>query len=87
MRIKGIKKVCTESLALAGGNDGCYLRLNYDMKKHEVFTNWHCSFGHNSWTRYHDENIIFIAFIDYPMMMKDIEKLVIDKYRELAENL
>lgn len=87
MRIKGIKKVCSKSLALAGRNDGCYLQLNYDMKKHKVFTDWHCSFDHNSYTRYHDENIIFIAFIDYPMMMKDIEKLVVNTHRELVKDL
>lgn len=83
---KGIKKVCSESKSL-GRNDGCYLQLNYDLKKHKVFTDFHCSLGHNSWTRYEDENIIFIANIDSPMSMKDIEDLVTTKYKEYAASI
>jgi hypothetical protein len=87
MKIKGLKTVCSESKTLPGMMTGCYLQLNYDMKKHEVFTNLHCSLGHNSWTRYDDENIIVIGNIDGPMSMKDIEKFVIDTYKQYAADM
>ena len=85
--VKGCKKVCSESKVLKNRNDGCYLQLNYDLKKKEVFTNFHCSFGHNSYTRYKEENIIFISFIDNPISMKEIDDLVKRVYRECAKDM
>lgn len=77
MKIKGIKAVCSDSHLLKNRNDGCYLQLNYDLKKNEVFADFLCSLGHNDWKEYDDSNIIFIGLIDTPMSMRRIEALVI----------
>lgn len=79
MKIKGIKAVCSDSQLLKNRNDGCYLQLNYDPKKNEVFADFLCSLGHNDWKEYDDSNIILIGFIDAPMAKKDIEALIIRK--------
>lgn len=77
MKIKGIKAVCSDSQLLKNRNDGCYLQLNYDLKKNEVFADFLCSLGHNDWKEYDDSNIILIGLIDTPMSMRRIEALVI----------
>ena len=77
MKIKGLKSVCSDSQLLKNRNDGCYLQLNYDLKKNEVFADFLCSLGHNDWKEYDDSNIIFIGLIDTPMSMRRIEALVI----------
>lgn len=80
MTIKGIKKIASESKHLAVG---CYLQVNYDVRTHEVWTNYLCGFGNNSWVEYHDENVINCGNIHHPMTMKEIKEMIECKVKEV----
>lgn len=55
-------------------HDGLYLEVHYDLEEDEVLTNLHCSFGHNSWTQYHDSSIIFVGFYDERISMAELKQ-------------
>ena len=42
------------------------------MDEDEVYTHYHCSFGHNSWTEYHDPDVVFVGFYDEHVTMKEL---------------
>ena len=69
LKIKGIKKIAGESKSLGGYYSGQYLQVNYDRKTGEAWTDLHCSFGQNSWSQYHDSNIINCGNISEPTTM------------------
>ena len=64
-------------------NDGTYLEVHYDLDEDEVYTHFHCSFGFNSWTEYHDPAVIRIGCytrrVSVDRLKADIER-VIDGY-------
>lgn len=77
--IKGVRKVCGETRRLCDYTRGAYLQLNYDRSDGKVWTDYHVSFGHNSWNEYKDKDIITIGFIDVPMTMEGIKKMVTEE--------
>lgn len=52
--------------------DGTYLEVHYDMSEDEVYTHYHCCFGHNSWTNYHDSDVVFVGFYDEHVPMREL---------------
>lgn len=76
MKIKGLKKVAGESKCLQGYYSGRYLQLNYDRKTGEIWTDEHISLGQNSWTEYHDSNILVCGNICKPVTMQEIRQMV-----------
>lgn len=83
--IKGLKKVAGETKSLTGYYSGHYLQLNYDKSTGELITNYHCSFGQNSWTVYHDENIVRIGNLSRPYTMQEIADLIAEVMARRAE--
>lgn len=79
LKIKGLKKIAGESKNLEGPYSDQYLQLNYDQETGEAWTDLHASFGQNSWTEYHDTNIINCGNISQPMTMKEIKEMIINK--------
>lgn len=72
-KMKGLKKVAGETKSLTGGYySGHYLQLNYNRSTGELFTNFHCSLGQNSWSVYHDKNIVRIGNMSEPHTMQEI---------------
>lgn len=58
-KIVGLKKAVSE---MPGENNkGLYLQIDYNYITGKVLTNFHCSLGQNSWTEYHDNDIIRIG--------------------------
>ncbi|MCD7996424.1 MAG: hypothetical protein LUH21_04235 [Clostridiales bacterium] len=78
-KIKGLKKIVSETKALRGYYSGLYIQLNYNLETGEAWTDYHCSFGQNSWSQYHDSNIITICNISSPMTMKEIRQRIEEK--------
>lgn len=76
LKIKGLKKIAGESKGLEGYYSGHYLQVNYDLETGETWTNEHCSFGQNSWTEYHDSNIINCGNISEPTTMVQIRSMI-----------
>ena len=72
LTIKGLRKTAGETKGLQGYYSGQYLQISYDMATGDIYTNYHCSFGQNSWSEYHDSDIIRICNASDPMTMQDI---------------
>ena len=71
-KFKGVKAAVGE-MPRYKRNNGLYLEVHYDLEEDEVLTNLHCSFGHNSWTQYHDSSIIFVGFYDERISMAELK--------------
>lgn len=71
MKITGLRKA---SGSTGGWNprSGGYEEIFYDRSTGEVWTISHANLGHNSWTEYHDPNIIRVATTDEHMTMQQI---------------
>lgn len=76
LKIKGLKKIAGASKSLNGYYSGQYLQVNYDPSTGEAWSNYHCSFGQNSWTQYHDSNVINCGNISEPKTMKQLREII-----------
>ena len=76
LTIKGIRKASGETRSY---NDaGSYDEIFYDRNTGEVWTRYQCNIGQNSWTQYHDSNIIKICNADQHMTMQEIADAIND---------
>lgn len=58
-KMVGLKKAVS---AMPGENyNGQYVQINYDKRDGQILANYHVSLGQNSWTEYHDKEIILIG--------------------------
>lgn len=80
MKMKGIKKAARETKWL---QDGCYVQLSYDRATGLILTDWHCSIGSNTWTVYHDSNVITVACAYSPKTMQEIADVI---FREVSQS-
>lgn len=81
LTIKGLRKIAGETKDLRGYYSGQYLQLNYDPDTGEAWTDFHVSFGQNSWTRYRD-NTVVVGNISSPMTMQEIADMIARKVGE-----
>lgn len=86
MKIKGLKKIATDTLILSDFYAPEYLQLNYDISTGEAWTDFHYSLGHNSWTNYHDSKIINCGIITNPMSVREISKMIENLISERSQN-
>ena len=72
----GLKMVGLRKAAASTGDYGVYSsmydELFYNVKTGEVWTVFQCSLGWNSWTEYHDPNIVKICNTSRHMTMQEI---------------
>lgn len=76
MKIKGIKKASGATLNWSPRSGG-YTEIFYDCSTGEVWAVEQISIGHNTWTEYHDENIIKICETERHMTMKEIKESIV----------
>lgn len=57
MKIKGLKKASGETMNY-GTYDGRYVEVFFDKSTGEIWTEFQCSLGQNTWTEYHDSNVV-----------------------------
>ena len=57
----------------------CYIQISYNTRTGEVLTDYHCSIGGNSWTEYHDSDIIRIGNTSRHMTMQEIADRIADE--------
>lgn len=81
LKMNGLKKASSETKNLNGYYSGRYIQISYDKSTGEVLTDFHCSIGQNSWTEYHDPNIVRICNASDPMTMQQIADLVANTIR------
>lgn len=82
MKIKGLKKASGETRNYGDYSDR-YDEVFYNMESGEVWTVYQVSLGGNSWTEYHDPNIIKICNAYHHMTMQQLADAIVDRVREL----
>lgn len=78
LKLHGIKKLAGETKTL-NGYDGRYIQVNYDMRKDEVWGDYLCSIGHNTWVEYHDPHILCCGKVCEPWTMKELRDMIEDE--------
>ena len=71
LMIKGLKQASGNTRNY-GDYSSEYDEIFYDMNSGEVWTRYQCSIGHNSWTEYHDPDVIKICNTGRHMTMQEI---------------
>lgn len=71
MKMVGLKKA-SGSTQNYGWNSGLYDEVFYDKATGEIWTVTQVSLGHNSWTEYHDPNVIKICNTESHMTMQEM---------------
>lgn len=71
LKIKGLKKASGETETYTQ-RDGRYNEIFYDRESGEVWTMFQCCLGQNSWTQYHNKNIIKVCNTSKHMTMQEI---------------
>lgn len=79
----GLRKASGETKDLTGYYSGHYVQISYDTQSGDVITDYHYSLGQNSWTEYHDTNIITICNASEPMTMQEIADAIANKIKEV----
>ena len=72
LKMVGLKAASSETKGLCGAYSGQYVQIGYDTKTGEVITNYHVSLGANSWTKYHNGDVINCGNVFEPMTMQAI---------------
>lgn len=76
LKMTGLRKAAGETKNLRGYYDASYLQLNYDTVTGEVWTDYFCSLGQNSWTEYHDAAVKVIGNIHTPKTMQELADMI-----------
>lgn len=82
LNIVDLKKASAETRNYGAYSDK-YDEIFYDMSTGEVWTKFQVSIGHNSWTEYHDENIIKVCETSHHMSMQAIADAI---WKAVEEN-
>ncbi|WP_298595718.1 hypothetical protein [uncultured Mitsuokella sp.] len=77
-KLRGLKKAVGRMTAENLSN-GFYVQVHYDVEDDVVLAHEFVSFGHNSFTDYENENIIFIGDYDERVTMAKLRSDIIDK--------
>lgn len=59
--LSGLRKAAGETKGLTGYYSGRYVQISYDTRNGAILTNYHYNLGQNSWTQYHNSDIITIC--------------------------
>lgn len=84
IKMTGIKAAAAATKGLQGYYSGVYEELFYDRSTGEVWTKRQYSLGHNTWTEYHDKQIIKICNLDKPTTMQEIADLIKQRMDEIS---
>ena len=71
LRIKGLRKASGET-DWGNPRHGNYTEIFWDQRTGEVWGVHQVSFGHNSWSEYHDPDIVKVCIADDHMTMQAI---------------
>lgn len=72
LKMVGIRFIAGKTKRLQGYYADYYLQLFYNRSTGEAWADEHVSFGHNSWTVYHDPDIVNCGFLTSPHTMQQI---------------
>lgn len=78
MKMKGLKKASGDTCSYSNGG---YIQISYDIVTGEILTDFHCDFGRNSYTQYHDKTVIKVCITEIHMTMQEIADVI---YRKMV---
>ena len=56
-----------------GSYSNTYVQINLDKDTGEIWGDFHCSIGRNSWTEYHEDNIVSLGmYADNKFQLEDL---------------
>lgn len=84
IKMTGIKTAASSTKGLQGCCNGVYEELFYDRRTGEVWTVTQASFGHNSWTEYHDDDVVKVCDLSDPTTMQEIADLIKQRMDEIS---
>lgn len=76
LKITGLRKIASDSKNLTDYYSGHYIQINYDLTTGEAWGDYHYSLGQNSFSVYHDQNIVVCGNISTPHTMQQIADLI-----------
>ena len=76
LKMTGLKAAAGSTKDLTGYYSGLYEELFYDRSTGEVWTVRQWSLGHNTWTVYHDPDVIKIGDLSEPTTMQEIADMI-----------
>lgn len=82
LKINGLKKASGETKNY-GYYSGKYVEIFYDKGTGEVLTKFQYSLGQNTWTEYHDSNIIKVCNASMHMTMQEIADKIAERIDEV----
>lgn len=68
-----------------GYYSGSYVQINYDVSTGDVWTDYHYSLGQNSWTEYHDSDVVTVCNTSRHMTMQEIADAIADAIADDGE--
>ena len=60
-------------------SSGEYVQVSYDKATGDVLTTYHVSLGYNSYTEYHDENVISVCYTRQHLTMQMLADIIAAK--------
>lgn len=84
IKMTGIKAAAGATKGLQGCYSGFYEELFFDLRTGEVWTKSQYSIGHNSWTDYHDDNVVKVCDLSDPTTMQEIADLIKQRMDEIS---
>ncbi len=82
IKMTGLKAASGDTKNLRGYYSGEYVELFFDRQTGEVWTKYQYSLGQNSWTVYHDDNVVKIANFSAPATMQEIADAIASRLAE-----
>lgn len=83
LTIKGLRKASGETSDY-GAYSAMYSEIFYDRATGEVWTVLQCNLGQNSWTEYHDPNVIKVGNTQHHMTMQALADAIYEAVNEKA---
>ena len=75
LKMVRIKEASGMTKGLKGYYSAHYVQISYDLDSGEIYTDFHCSLGQNSWSQYRD-NVITVCNATSQMTMQQIADLI-----------
>ncbi len=82
IKMTGLKAASGDTKSLRGYYSGSYVEVFFDRQTGEVWTKYQYSLGQNSWTVYHDDNVVKIGNFSAPATMQEIADAIASRLAE-----
>lgn len=82
IKMTGLKVASGDTKSLRGYYSGTYVELFFDRQTGKVWTKYQYSLGQNSWTLYHDDNVVKIGNYSSPATMQEIADAIASRLAE-----